>query len=104
MLIKQIGHISHIIIYAGETKIDAHQIRQLPKNIIPGQGFGYKKKSLNKKDCLFLANRVNSSKKVIASIEKSGRVNRFITTLGLDKNLFETGNLWDEGPFIISVL
>jgi hypothetical protein len=72
--------------------------------MIPGQWFRHKKKSINKKDCLFLTNGVNSSKKVIASNEKSGRISRFITTLGLDKNLFETGCFWEEDSFIISVV
>jgi hypothetical protein len=60
---------------------------------MPGKCIGDEKKSVNKKDSLFLTNGVNSNKNVIASIEKSGRVSRFVTTLGLDKNLVETGIL-----------
>jgi hypothetical protein len=63
----------------------------LRRNIIPGQGSGKERVLINKKDCSFLAKKINSDKKVKATIEKSKKAIRLVTTLGLIKNLCDKG-------------
>ena len=75
----------------GEKNLRRDQIRQLPKNTIPGQVPGKEQVVKNEKDGLFTAIMENNNKKLMPRTEKLGSAKRFVTTLGLDKNLFEPG-------------
>jgi hypothetical protein len=62
------------------------QIRKLRRDIISGLESIEKGVLINKKNCSFFTRKVNSNKKVIATIEKSREPMRVIITLGLVKN------------------
>ena len=79
------------MINPGSLYGEPYQIRKLRRNIISGLESIEKGVLINKKSCSFFTRKVNSNKKVMATIEKSGEAKRVIITLGLLKNCVDTG-------------
>jgi hypothetical protein len=65
---------------------ESDQIRKLRRNIISGPESIEKGAFMNKKNCSFFTRKVNSNKRVMVTIEKSGEIIRVMITLGLLRN------------------